>query len=136
VYRITAVPISWSLVTQAGLLENLHRLDTMVVGEVAKTGRHTITGLGARFVERRTSRAVGAVVTPWSSGKVATPCRMVALIRVASKLAGTSVLDESERQVFVVVEVIQDLVVRVTERAISRSLEGSHEDRLQNVFNG
>jgi hypothetical protein len=60
----------------------------------------------------------------------------VALIRVASKLAGTSVLDESERQVFVVVEVIQDLVVRVTERAISRSLEGSHEDGLQNVFNG
>jgi hypothetical protein len=26
VQRITAVPISWSLVTQAGLLENLHRL--------------------------------------------------------------------------------------------------------------
>jgi hypothetical protein len=60
----------------------------------------------------------------------------VALVRVASKLAGTSVLDESERQVFVVVEVIQDLVVRVTERAISRSLEGSHEDGLQNVFDG
>ena len=55
---------------------------------------------------------------------------------MASKLAGASVLDESERQVFVVVEVIQDLVVRVTERAISRSLEGSHEDGLQNVFNG
>ena len=27
-------------------------------------------------------------------------------------------------------------MVRVTERAISRSLEGSHEDGLQNVFNG
>jgi hypothetical protein len=27
-------------------------------------------------------------------------------------------------------------VVCVTERTISRSLEGSHEDRLQNVFNG
>ena len=37
-------------------------------------------------------------------------------------------MDKSERQVFVVVEVIQDLVVRVTEREISRSLEGSHED--------
>jgi hypothetical protein len=58
VYRITAVPISLSLVTQAGLLENLHRLDTMIVEEVAKKDRHTITGLGARFVERRTSRAV------------------------------------------------------------------------------
>jgi hypothetical protein len=79
---------------------------------------------------------VGALATPWSSGKVATRCSRVALVRVASKLAGTSVLDESERQVFVVVEVIQDLVVRVTERAISRSLEGSHEDGLQNVFNG
>jgi hypothetical protein len=35
VYRITAVPISLSLVTQAGLLENLHRRDTMIVEEVA-----------------------------------------------------------------------------------------------------
>jgi hypothetical protein len=136
VYRITAVPISLSLVTQAGLLENLHRLDTMIVEEVAKKGRHTITRLGARFVERRTRRAVGALVTPWSAGMVATPCSRVALVGVASKLAGTSVLDECERQVFVVVKVIQDLVVRVTERAISRSLEGSHEDGLQNVFDG
>jgi hypothetical protein len=38
VYRITAVPISLSLVTQAGLLENLHRLDTMIVEKVAKKG--------------------------------------------------------------------------------------------------
>jgi hypothetical protein len=134
VYRLTAVPIILSLVTQAGLLENLHRLGTMIVEEVAKKGRHTITRLGARFVDRRTSRAVGALVTPWSAGMVATPCSRVALVRVASKLAGTRVLDESERQVFVVVEVIQDLVVRVTERAISRSFEGSHEDGLQNVF--
>jgi hypothetical protein len=59
VYRITAVPISLSLVTQACLLENLHRLDTMIIEEVAKKGRHTITRLGSRFVERRTSRAVG-----------------------------------------------------------------------------
>jgi hypothetical protein len=79
---------------------------------------------------------VGALGTPWSAERVATPCSRVALVRVASKLAGTSVLDESERQVFVVVEVIQDLVVRITERAISRSLEGSHEDGLQNVFDG
>jgi hypothetical protein len=42
VYRITAVPISLSLVTQAGLLENLHRLDTMIVEEVAKKVKHTI----------------------------------------------------------------------------------------------
>jgi hypothetical protein len=116
VYRITAVPISLSLVTQASLLENLHRLETMIVEEVAKKGRHTITRRGARFVERRTNRAVGALVTPRSAWVVATPCSRVALVRVASKLAGTSVLDESERQVFVVVEVIQDLVVRVTER--------------------
>ena len=34
-----------------------------------------------------------------------------ALVGVAAKLAGASVLDENERQVFVVVEVIQDLVV-------------------------
>jgi hypothetical protein len=135
VYHITAVPISLSLVTQTGLLENLHRLDTMIVEEVAKKGRHTVTRLGARFVERRTRRTVGALGTPWSAGRVATPCSRVALVRV-SKLAGTIVLDESERQVFVVVEVIQDLVVRVTERTISRSLEGSHEDGLQNVFDG
>jgi hypothetical protein len=35
VYRITEVPISLSLVTQAGLLENLHRLDTMIVEELS-----------------------------------------------------------------------------------------------------
>ena len=58
------MPISWNLVAQAGFLENLGRLDTMIVEEVAKKGRHTITGLGARFVERRTSRAVGVLVTP------------------------------------------------------------------------
>jgi hypothetical protein len=118
------------------LLENLHRLDTMIVEEVAKKVRHTITRLGTRFVERRTRGAVGALVTPWSAGMVVTPCIRVALVGVASKLAGTRVLDECERQVFVIIKVIQDLVVRVTEREISRSLEGSHEDRLQNVFDG
>ena len=46
---------------------------------------------------------------------------MPALV-MAAKLAGASVLDKSERQVLVVVEDIQDLVVRVTERAIFRSL--------------
>jgi hypothetical protein len=92
--------------------------------------------MGVRFVEHRTSCAVGALVTTWSSEEVATPCSRVELVRVASKLAGASALDESERQVFVIVEVIQDLVVRVTERVISRSLEVSHEDRLQNVFDG
>ena len=108
----------------------------MIGKEVAKKGRHTGTRLGARFVERRTRRTGGALGTPWSAGRVATPCSRVALVRVASKLAGTSVLDECERQVFVVVKVIQDLVVRVTERAISRSLQGCHEDGLQNVFDG
>jgi hypothetical protein len=93
VYRITAVPISLSLVTQAGLLENLHRLDTMIVEKVAKKGRHTITRLGARFVDRRTSLAVGALVTPWSSGKVATPCSRVSLVRVESQRSNTALSD-------------------------------------------
>jgi hypothetical protein len=131
------VPISISLGDQTGRLENPQRLFVMFVEEVAQIGRHgTISprtiGLGARFVERWTSHTEGAGVTPWSSRMFATPCSRVALINVASrsalvrvalKLAGASVLDESERQVFVVVEVIQDLVVRVTERAFSRSLE-------------
>ena len=52
VYHITAVPIRLSLVTQAGLLENLHRLDTMIVEEVAKIGRNIITGLRARLASR------------------------------------------------------------------------------------
>jgi hypothetical protein len=43
----------------------------MIVEEVAKIGRHTITGRGACFVECRTSRTVGALVTPWRSGMVA-----------------------------------------------------------------
>jgi hypothetical protein len=65
VYRITAVPISLSLVTQAGLLEKLHRLDTMIVEKVARKGRHTITRLGALFVERRTSLVRAAPWGPW-----------------------------------------------------------------------
>ena len=66
--------------------------------------------------------AEGAVrIVKESSGMVVTPCSRVAFVRVSAKLADASVLDESEIQVFVV-------VVRVTERTISRSLEGSHED--------
>jgi hypothetical protein len=96
-------------VTQAGLLENLHRLDTMVVEEVAKKGRN-FTGLGVRefFVERRANHALVAFVAPRSVGTVA-----AIIVRAAPKLAGAGVLDESERQVFIVVEVIQDLVIRV-----------------------
>ena len=56
---------------QTGLLQNLHRIDTMIVEEVAKIGRHTITGRGACLVEYHTSRTVGALVTPWRVGMVA-----------------------------------------------------------------
>ena len=86
------MPISWSLVAQTGLLENLGRLDTMIVEEIAKIGRNRsrITSLRARLA----SSAGGAEVTPWSSG-IAIGCRR-ALVRVASELAGASVLDESE----------------------------------------
>jgi hypothetical protein len=54
-YCITAVPISLSLGAQAGLLENLRRLDTMIVEEVAEIGRNSITGLreGASCESRR-----------------------------------------------------------------------------------
>ena len=38
-YRITAVPIGLSLVTQAGFLENRRSLDTMIVGEGLITGK-------------------------------------------------------------------------------------------------
>jgi hypothetical protein len=93
VYGIAAVPISLSLVTQACLLENLHRLDTMIVEKVARKGRHTITRLRAHFAERSTSCAVGAVVTPWSSGEVATPCSRVALVRMASQRSNAALAD-------------------------------------------
>jgi hypothetical protein len=43
----------------------------MIVEEVAKIGRHTITRRGACFVECSTSRTVGVLVTPWRSGMVA-----------------------------------------------------------------
>ena len=92
-YGITALPISLSLVTQAGLLQNLHRPDTMIVEKVAKKGRHTITRLGVRGVDRRTSLAVGALVTPWSSGKVATPYSRMELVRVALQLSNTALAD-------------------------------------------
>ena len=51
-YRIPGLPIGGSIVTQAGLLENLHRLDTMIGEEVAKIGRNSITGLRARLASR------------------------------------------------------------------------------------
>jgi hypothetical protein len=91
-HGITAVPISWSLVAQAGLLENLGRLDTMILEEIAEIGRNRsrIAGLRARLA----SSARGAEVTPGSSG-IARVCRR-ALVGVASELAGASVLDESE----------------------------------------
>ena len=84
-YRGPGLPIGGSIVTQASLLENLHRLDTMLVEEVAKKTRDIISprcrrtgllveevrdvggqindnifGLGTRFGERRTSRVWGA----------------------------------------------------------------------------
>jgi hypothetical protein len=40
-YRSTSLPSGGSIVTQASLLENLHRLDTMLVEEVAKKSRDT-----------------------------------------------------------------------------------------------
>jgi hypothetical protein len=86
------VPISWRLVSQACLLENLGRLDAMIVEEIAKIGRNRsrIASLRARLA----SGTRGAEVTPWSSG-IAIACRRT-LVRVAAELAGASVLVESE----------------------------------------
>ena len=76
--RIRGVPISISLGGQTSRLENLSRLFLIVVEKVAQICNHgTISPhtirLGTRFVERWTSHAEGAGVTPWSS-------RMVALV--------------------------------------------------------
>ena len=43
VYRIAGVPIGISRMTQAGLLENLHWLDTMGVEEVGKKADTSMT---------------------------------------------------------------------------------------------
>jgi len=104
VYRITAVPISLSLVTQTGRLENLYRLDAMIVEEVAKIGRHTISGLGARFVERFTKRRGGRGYAlefqdgrdSMQQGGVRHGRDSMYLVRVASKLAGASVLSDGK----------------------------------------
>ena len=70
-------------------------------------------------------------MTPWSSRMVATPCSRVtlvnvasrsAMVRVAAKLAVVSVLDESERQVFGVIEVIEDLVVAARREELVEAL--------------
>jgi hypothetical protein len=89
-----------------------------------KKGRN-LTGLGVRefFVERRANHALVAFVAPRSVGTVA-----AIIVRAAPKLAGAGVLDESERQVFIVVEVIQDLVIRVTECG-ARGCREHHEQR-------
>jgi hypothetical protein len=48
-------------------------------------------------------------------------------------MKGTSVLNESKRQLLVVVEAIQNLVVRIATRAVRRILESSHEDNRLNT---
>ena len=88
--RIRGVLISISLGGQTGRLENLPRLFFIFVEEVAQICNHVAIsprtiGLGARFVERWTSDAEGAGVTPWSSKMVATPCSRVSLVNVASR---------------------------------------------------
>jgi hypothetical protein len=129
-YRVRGLPIGVVLVTQAGLLENLHRPDTMTVEEVAKKGRDIIR---PRFGGRRAGRVGGGALASRGARIGATErvpavvvaTEMVPAVVVATKLAGARVLDKSERQRLVFVEVIQDLVVRVTKRALFRSLEGS-----------
>jgi len=138
VHRITAVPISLSVVDHAGVLENFRRFDATVMEEIAKVGRNRdrIAGLRACLAGSARSSARGADGAPWSAGSVTSPRSRRALVVVTAKLSGTSLLDKGERQVFVVVEVIKDLVVRVTERLLGGGLEGGHEDSLQNVFDG
>jgi hypothetical protein len=73
VYRITAGPISWSLVTQAGLLENLHRLDTMIVEKVAKKGdpQGVVTAFKCGIVRWKVRFASGAMTVVISVGRAA-----------------------------------------------------------------
>ena len=71
----------------------------MLFKGVAEEGGEFVTALMLVLVvllgfgRRGARRAKG---TPWSSGRAAIECSMRALVRVASKLAGASVLDESE----------------------------------------
>ena len=100
---------------KASVPENPRRLDTMGGKDVAKESRD-VSGRGARevLVARdvlvlATRGCLAAVM----AAKIATVALVKiasrsAIVRVAAKLAGASVLDESERQVFGVVKVIQD----------------------------
>jgi hypothetical protein len=73
VYRITAVPISLSLVTQAGLLENLHRLDTMIVEKVAKKGARQggVAAFKCGIVRWKVGFASGAMTVVIAVGRAA-----------------------------------------------------------------
>ena len=95
--------------------ENPLRIDTAAFKEITKESRD-VSGLGSRevLVARdvlvlATRGCLAAVM----AAKIATVALVKiasrsAIVRVAAKLAGASVLDESERQVFGVVKVIQE----------------------------
>jgi hypothetical protein len=67
VHGIAAVPISLRLVTQAGLLENLHSLDTMIVEKIARKGRHTITRRERERERERDSLTFSHTLTPMTN---------------------------------------------------------------------
>jgi hypothetical protein len=77
---------------------------------------------------------VVALVAPWGVRMFAAivsrgpRVRRTTFIRAAAKLTSAGVLDERERQPLVVVEVIENPVVRVTKRGVRRALESTHED--------
>ena len=91
-YRGPGLPIGGSIVTQAVLRENHHRIDTMIVEEVAKKSRDTIR---PRFGERRAGRVGGGA---WATrGARIVAMERVPAVVVATKLAGARVLDKSEK---------------------------------------
>jgi hypothetical protein len=149
--RIRVVPVG---ICQASLLENLLRLDTMIIEEVAKEGSGasflgtlarvlvvrlgpmgTLTqvldvGLGGRG----TQWCAVAGMSVWVSFAV---CAVRALtVRVTPELACTCLLHESKREFLVVVKVVQDVVIHISKGSVGRGLVSGHEDRLQDIING
>jgi hypothetical protein len=139
--RCRVVPVG---ACEASLFENLLRLDTMVIEVGAKVGSGTpVLGTLARVLVVRlgpmgTLTQVLDVGLGWrGTRRCAVAARSVwatLAVRDAPELTCTCLLHE--RELLVIVKVVQDVVIRISKGSVGRGLESGHEDRLQDIVKG
>jgi hypothetical protein len=129
----SVTPVFGSDVGEAIGLENTLRLDTTFGKELTKESSD-VSGLGvcevleAQDVLVLETRGCGSA---WHGELVRTA--IIATVLSPAELAGARLLNHSESEVLVVIEVVQDRVVSLGEGFILRGLELSENDGLENI---